>query len=107
MPMSTSLKCKCKGRSKKCKNTTLRGGRTAIIGPKIKYKNGSTEHKLKCKCGKENFIVKTLTLGTKTKSIFGLEIFDNRFKVFTCTECGFVQLYSNKITCNGKQCDPL
>ena len=43
MPMSTSLKCKCKGRSKKCKNTTLRGGRTAIIGPKIKYKNGSTD----------------------------------------------------------------
>ena len=105
MPRSTSLKCKCKGRSK---NTTLRGGRTAIVGPKIKYANGSNEHELKCtKCRKENFIVKTLTLGTKIKSIFGVDVFDNRFKVFTCTTCGFVQLYSNKITCNGKQCDPL
>jgi predicted nucleic-acid-binding Zn-ribbon protein len=105
MPRSNRLKCKCKGRSK---NTTLRGGRTAIVGPKIKYANGSNEHTLKCtKCGKENFIVKTLTLGTKIKSIFGVDVFDNRFKVFTCTTCGFVQLYSNKITCNGKQCDPL
>jgi predicted nucleic-acid-binding Zn-ribbon protein len=106
MPRSNSLKCK--GHSKNAKNATLRGGRTAIVGPKIKYEKGSKEYELKCtKCGKENFIVKTLTLGTKTKSMFGIEIFDNRFKVFTCTECGFVQLYSNKITCNGKQCDPL
>lgn len=101
MPMSNSLKCK--GHSNKCKNATLRGGRTAIICPKIKYEKGSKEYELKCtKCRKENFIVKTLTLG----NAFGFDLFDNSFKVFTCTECGFVQLYSNKIKCNGKPCDP-
>jgi predicted nucleic-acid-binding Zn-ribbon protein len=106
MPRSTRVKCK--GRSKKCKNITLRGGRNSIVGPKIKYANGSTEHELKCtKCGKDNFIVKTLTMGTKIKNMLGFEFLDNRFKVFTCNACGFVQLYSNKITCNDKECDPL
>ena len=91
------------------KSTTLRGGRNSIVSPKIKYIKGSaTEHTLACtKCGKGTFIIKTLTMGTKLKSLIGVPILDNRFKVFTCITCGFVQLYSNNITCSGKQCDPL
>ena len=85
------------------------GGRHVISNPKIKYEKGSSAgHTLSCtKCNGGNFIVKTMNLGTKVKAFLGLSILDNRFKVFTCTGCGFVQMYSNKITCNDKQCDPL
>jgi predicted nucleic-acid-binding Zn-ribbon protein len=104
---NTSRVRKYKRKTKK--NATLRGGRTLIASPKIRYTKGSsTGHTLSCtKCGKGSFVVKTLKMGTKVKSLFGLEILDNRFKVFTCGNCGFVQLYSNNITCNDKQCDPL
>lgn len=87
----------------------MNGGRHVISSPKIKYEKGnSVGHTLSCsKCNGGNFIVKTLTLGTKIKTLLGLSILDNRFKVFTCTGCGFVQMYSNNITCNDKQCDPL
>ena len=98
-----------KYKNKRRKNATLRGGKTSIMGPKIKYSKGSpTGYSLSCtKCGKDAFVVKTLTMGTKVKSLFALEILDNRFKVFTCSNCGFIQMYSNNITCNDKQCDPL
>lgn len=87
----------------------MNGGRHVISSPKIKYEKGnSVGHTLSCsKCQGGNFVVKTMTLGTKIKSLFGLGILDNRFKVFTCAGCGFVQMYSNSITCNDKQCDPL
>lgn len=89
--------------------TSKRGGRNAIVSPKIRYStNEGNDHTLSCtKCGKGTFTVKTLTMGTKLKTLLGFQILDNRFKVFTCNTCGFVQLYSNNITCNGKQCDPL
>lgn len=89
---------------------TLKGGRTLISRPKISYEKGGNQHPhtLTCtKCNKDTFIVKTLTLGTKIKTFLGVNILNNRFKVFTCATCGFVQLYSNNITCNGKECDPL
>lgn len=105
---------KNRSRVRKYKNTrkrniTLRGGKNSIVSPKINYSRGaSTDHTLSCtKCGKGTFIIKTLTMGTKVKRLVGLDILDNRFKVFTCTTCGFVQLYSNNITCNGDQCDPI
>lgn len=87
----------------------MNGGRRVISSPKIKYEKGTSPgHTLSCtKCQGGNFIVKTMNLGTKIKTLFGLSILDNRFKVFTCTGCGFVQMYSNNITCNDKQCDPL
>ncbi len=87
----------------------LQGGRRVITSPKIKYEDGNSQgHTLSCtKCQGGNFVVKTMTLGTKIKTLFGLGILDNRFKVFRCTGCGFVQMYSNNITCDGKQCDPL
>jgi len=77
-PKSKS-KSKSKRYSKHSKHskTSKRGGRNAIVSPKIRYStNVSNDH-------------------------------TNRFKVFTCNTCGFAQLYSNNITCNGKQCDPL
>lgn len=87
----------------------MQGGRRLIAHPKIKYNDGNSDgHNLSCtKCQGRNFIVKTMTLGTKIKSFLGFGILDNRFKIFTCTGCGFVQMYSNNITCDGKQCDPL
>jgi len=44
-------------------------------------------------------------MGKKIKGLVGLEVADNKFKVFTCKDCGFVQVYSNSITCNDKECD--
>jgi len=97
-----------RNRTMRQQNRQQRGGRRLITSPKIKYETGNAGHTLSCtKCQGGNFIVKTMNLGTKVKAFFGLSILDNRFKVFTCTGCGFVQMYSNKITCDGKQCDPL
>ena len=86
---------------------SFRGGRTSIVSPEIRYTKGTNiPIKLTCtKCNGISFIVKTLTMGTKTKSFFGMEILDNRFKVFQCIACGFAQMFSNEITCNGKDCD--
>ena len=102
-----------RNRNKNNKNNSkksLRGGRTEIISPEIRYTNAKTNIptiNLTCtKCNGISFIVKTLTMGTKTKSFFGMEILDNRFKVFQCIACGFAQMFSNEITCNGKDCDP-
>jgi len=88
----------------------FRGGRTDSISPVIRYKNGTNTAPIKLTCPKCNvvkFIVKTLTMGTKTKAFFNLEILDNRFKIFQCTGCGFAQMFSNEITCNDKECDPV
>ena len=46
-------------------------------------------------------------MGTKTKAFLNIGILDNRFKVFTCLNCGCVEIFSNNIKCNGKECDPL
>jgi len=92
------------------KNRIRRGGRTEnVVSPEIKYKHGTSPAiKLACtKCSGAKFIVKTLTMGTKTKSFFAAEILNNRFKIFQCAGCGFVQIFSNEITCNGKSCDPV
>jgi predicted nucleic-acid-binding Zn-ribbon protein len=89
------------------KNKTQKGGNSMVNNPSIKYKKGNASAiNLTCtKCSNSSFIVKTMTLGTKTKAFFKLGILDNRFKVFTCKGCGFVQMYSNEITCDGKSCD--
>jgi predicted nucleic-acid-binding Zn-ribbon protein len=86
----------------------FKGGRTDIVSPEIRYTKGNnTPIKLTCpKCNGIKFIVKTLTMGTKTKSFFNLEILDNRFKIFQCAGCGFAQMFSNEITCNNGDCDP-
>ena len=91
------------------KNKTQKGGRTGIRSPSIKYTKGQApSKKLECmKCNGSTFIVKTLTMGTKTKAFFKAGLLDNRFKVFTCDNCGFAQIYSNEITCGGKKCDPV
>ena len=109
MPLkSRRSKPKHKKYHKRAQHKTLRGGRTSIISPKIKYANSSTSYTLDCtKCGKGVFTVKTLTMGTKLKTLLGFQILDNRFKVFTCNTCGYAQLYSNNITCDEKQCDPI
>jgi predicted nucleic-acid-binding Zn-ribbon protein len=97
-----------KPKHRKYRKRSLRGGRNSITSPKIKYANSSATHTLDCtKCGKGVFTVKTLTMGTKLKTLLGFQILDNRFKVFTCNTCGYAQLYSNNITCDDKQCDPL
>jgi len=111
MPTKTKTKTNTRRRAKSNRRQhTLKGGRTLISHPKISYEKGGNHHPhaLTCtKCNKDTFIVKTLTLGTKIKSFFGVNILNNRFKVFTCASCGFVQLYSNNVTCDGKECDPL
>jgi len=99
------LKSKKNIKSKNIK--TQKGGRTTIDGPIIKYNKGNAQStRLNCiNCGHTSFILKTLTLGTKIKAFLDYDILDNRFKEFTCISCGFVQIYSNNITCNGRTCD--
>jgi predicted nucleic-acid-binding Zn-ribbon protein len=89
------------------KSKIQKGGKTLVNNPTIKYTKGTANPKpLTCtKCDGKQFNVRTLTLGTKTKAFFNWGVFDNRFKVFTCTACAFVQMYSNNITCDGKACD--
>ena len=89
------------------KGKTQKGGRSEISNPSIKYNKGSSSAiQLKCtKCNNNSFVVKTMTLGTKLKALVKFTVLDNRFKVFTCKNCGFVQMYSNEITCDGKSCD--
>jgi len=100
-------KSKTKTKTKTNKSKTQQGGRSDISRPNIKYKKGSSDTiQLKCtKCNQDSFIVKTMTLGTKLKAFVKWTILDNRFKVFTCKNCGFVQMYSNEITCDDKSCD--
>lgn len=102
-------KSKCGIKKNNNKGKTQKGGRTVVNRPSIKYTKGSApSKKLDCmKCNGSSFIVKTLTMGTKAKAFFDIEILDNRYKVFTCNTCGFVQMYSNEITCSGKKCDPM
>ena len=93
----------------KTKNKTQKGGKTKVTSPTITYPKGNAKPlNLKCsKCNNSSYHVKTLTMGTKTKAFLNYEILDNRFKVFTCQSCGFVEIFSNNIKCNGKECDPL
>ena len=108
-----NYRTRCANRSRRSrakKSRTHRGGRTEnVVSPEIKYKHGTSPAiKLACtKCSGSKFIVKTLTMGTKTKSFFAAEILNNRFKIFQCAGCGFVQIFSNEITCDGKSCDPV
>ena len=89
------------------KSKIQKGGDTGVNNPEIKYTKGNASaKKLICdKCTGTTFVAKTMTLGTKTKAFFKFGILDNRFKVFTCRSCGFVQMYSNNITCDGRSCD--
>ena len=102
---SKTISRKSKTISKKSK--TQRGGKTSVNNPTIKYTKGTASTKpLSCtKCDGIKFSVRTLTMGTKVKALVDWSVLDNRYKVFTCTGCGFVQVYSNNITCDGKSCD--
>lgn len=98
-------------RTKRSSQKKFSGGRTNLDVPTtIKYTKGNNAPiALTCpKCNNgTKFIAKTLTMGTKTKAFFNLEILDNRFKIFQCAGCGFAQMYSNEVTCNDKECDPV
>jgi hypothetical protein len=89
------------------KTKTQKGGKTSMKKfTNIKYEDGKLIPKLKCNvCNGDIFNLRTMTMGSKTKAILDVEIFDNRFKVFTCVGCGNVTMFSNKIKCDGKNCD--
>ena len=95
---------KSKRMSGRKSNKTKKSGMTFT---NIKYKDSNkTIPKLICNICKDNaFKVRTMTMGSKTKSFFNAELFDNRFKVFTCVGCGNVIMFSNNIKCDGKTCD--
>lgn len=86
------------------KNKTKKSG---MQFTNIKYKDSNkTIPMLNCNiCKGDEFKVRTMTMGSKTKSFFTAEFFDNRFKVFTCVDCGNVIMFSNNIKCDGKTCD--
>ena len=48
-------------------------------------------------CKGDIFKRRTLTMGTKAKEFFNYEMLDHRYQVFTCTKCGFCQVFSNKV----------
>lgn len=104
---STKNRSRISKKSKTSKNQS--GGQKEHIKPSISYPKGSKDsYDLKCSlCKGTTFKVQTLTMGTKTKAFFDIEILDNRFKVFTCKHCGHVDIFSNNIKCNTKECDPI
>lgn len=65
----------------------------------LRYDNSSyTIPELKCMMCKGNiFKRRTLTMGTKTKAFFNYEILDHNYQVFTCTNCGLCQVFSDKV----------
>jgi predicted nucleic-acid-binding Zn-ribbon protein len=102
-----SIKKSKKSKTSSRKPKTQKGGNTKLNNPLIKYRKGNASAKaLTCtNCNSTMFVAKTMTLGTKLKALIKAEFFDNRYQVFTCRSCGFVQMYSNEITCDDKQCD--
>ena len=104
---STKNRSRISKKSKTSKNQS--GGEKEHINTSISYPTGSKDsYNLKCSlCKETKFKVQTLTMGTKAKDFFGMTILDNRFKVFTCKHCGHVDIFSNNIKCNTKECDPI
>jgi predicted nucleic-acid-binding Zn-ribbon protein len=72
----------------------------------LRYKNRNFElPKLVCtKCNSDEFKHKKLKLGTKMKSfLLDTDAFDNTYGAFTCTNCGFVQFYSENTKYNSEK----
>ena len=88
------------------KSKTQKGGRKFHSNISISY-NGNPQIPLKCSlCSKTDFKVKTQALKTKVKGFINFwGIWSNRYKIFTCTNCGHCETFSNNIKCNGKDCD--
>jgi predicted nucleic-acid-binding Zn-ribbon protein len=68
----------------------------------VTYKDSSfSQKKLTCPtkgCNGNIFKHRELKLGTKWKSyLLDTDFFDNKYNSFTCTKCGYVQLYSGRI----------
>ena len=68
----------------------------------VTYKDSSfSQRKLTCPakgCNGTVFKHRELKLGTKWKSfVLDTDFFDNKYNSFTCTKCGYVQLYSGRI----------
>ena len=92
------------------KNTTRpktqKGGKKYHTDIKISY-NKNSELPLICSfCKKTNFKIKTQALKTKFKGFINpLGLWSNRYKLFSCQNCGHVEMFSNNIRCNKKKCD--
>ena len=113
--ISKKNKTKYKNKSKnktKSKPKTQKGSGVIYKTPSrytnIKYtKGGYNIAKLICPvCRADVFKMRTMKLSTQKKAIiFSLagvvgNIFNNKFRFFTCTNCGKVEVFSNNITLN-------
>ena len=50
-------------------------------------------------CSENIFKMRTMKVSTAKKAFFlGGNFWDNRFKFFTCTNCGKIEIFSNNIT---------
>ena len=94
-----------KNKSLTQKKLTQKGGKIykiPTIYRNIKYSKSKTNFsisELKCSICRENlFKLRTMKIATFSKAIFlDGNFFDNRFKFFTCTNCGKVEIFSNRI----------
>jgi predicted nucleic-acid-binding Zn-ribbon protein len=109
---SISKKTKIKTKHKsKSKSKTQKGSGIIYKTPSrytnIRYtKGGHTITKLTCPvCRADVFKMRTMKLATQKKAVifsvtgFG-NAFNNKFRFFTCTNCGKVEVYSNNIALN-------
>ena len=104
MPKMISKK-NINSKNKLTKSKTQKGGKKYHSDILVSY-NGSKQLPLTCSfCKKSNFKVKTHTLKTKFKDYTQIGLWSNRYKVFTCINCGHIEMFSNNIKCNGKKCD--
>ena len=90
-------------KSKTRKNIT--GGSIFSPNPSIfrnivypKNKSGYVLPELICSICKQNvFKMRTMKVATWKKAVFFDEMWDNRFKFFTCTNCGQVEILSSRV----------
>jgi predicted nucleic-acid-binding Zn-ribbon protein len=69
-----------------------------LVYPKS-YSGYSGIPELQCSiCKKNVFKMRTMKIATWKKAVFFDDIWDNRFKFFTCTNCGKVEILSSRVT---------
>ena len=107
--IKTKHKSKLKTKSKSNSKTQKGSGiiyKTPSRYTNIRYTKSSYKgiEKLTCPvCRADVFKMRTMKLATQKKAVifsvtgFG-NAFNNKFRFFTCTNCGKVELYSNNIT---------
>jgi predicted nucleic-acid-binding Zn-ribbon protein len=104
--MNNTKKTKVQSNKKSKTRKNLNGGGIFSPDPSIfknivypkSYTGYSGIPELQCSiCKKNVFKMRTMKIATWKKAVFFNDIWDNRFKFFTCTNCGKVEILSSRV----------